>query len=414
MKKLVTLLTLLCLSVWTNAEKVKIDGIWYELESTGKTAEVTYDIGTNYSDEVVIPETVTHGYVVYNVTSIGGSAFHYCSNLTSIIIGNSVTSIGEWAFNKCSNLTSITIPNSVTSIGEYAFYDCPSLTSITIGNSVTSIREQTFFGCSSLTGITIPNSVTSIGEQAFDGCSSLTSIIIGNSVTSIGERAFNGCSGLTSIVVEEGNTVYDSRENCNAIIETVTNTLFYGCQSTVIPNSVTGIDEEAFYSCSGMTSIVVEEGNTVYDSRENCNAIIETATNTLISGCQSTVIPNSVTGIGWWAFYGRSGLTSITIPNSVEHIGNSTFKGCKSLTNITIPNSVTSIGNKAFSGCKKLTNVYCHATRVPSTDDKVFQSCGIESATLYVPQSAINDYKTTFPWSRFGTIVALTDKPNKQ
>ncbi|MDD6131385.1 MAG: leucine-rich repeat domain-containing protein, partial [Bacteroidales bacterium] len=207
---------------------------------------------------------------------------------------------------------------SVTSIGSYAFYYC-SLTSITIPNSVTSIDDRAFWGCG-LTSINIPNSVSSIGESAFWG-SDLTSINIPNSVSSIGDRVFSFCRGLKSIVVESGNSKYDSRDNCNAIIETATNTLLAGCKNTTIHNSVTSIGNSAFSGCSGLTSvtipnsvnsigyaafsgcsglesIVVESRNSKYDSRDNCNAIIETATNTLLAGCKNTTIPNSVTSIG--------------------------------------------------------------------------------------------------------------------
>ena len=239
--------------------------------------------------------------------------FSYRNAIKTVVVTNGVTSIGKYAFISCSGLTSVTIPNSVTSIGGGAFEDCDSLTSVTI-----------------------PNSVMSIGGSAFSACSGLTSVTIPNSVTSIGNEAFNVCSGLTSITVESGNTVYDSRENCNAIIKTSTNELIVGCKNTIIPNSVTSIGEAAFegcigltsvtipnsvtsighaafYGCSGLTSITVESGNTFYDSRENCNAIIKTSTNELVTGCKNTVIPNSVTSIGQAAFYYCSGLTSVTI-----------------------------------------------------------------------------------------------------
>ena len=212
---------------------------------------------------------------------------------------------------------------------------------------------------------TIQEGVTCIGEEAFYKCSGLTSITIPNSVTIIGEDAFRGCSGLTSIIVESGNTTYDSRNGCNAIIETATNTLVVGCQSTIIPNSATSIGWAAFAYCSGLTSvtipnsvtsiggwtfsncsdltsIVVESGNTTYDSRNGCNAIIETATNTLVVGCQSTIIPNSVTSIGDGAFEGCSGLTSVTIGNSVTSIGENAFDECDALQTIFVP-----LGQKA-------------------------------------------------------------------
>ena len=328
-----------------------------------------------------------------NTRLIAGFAFSYRTNLTSVFIPNSVTSIGECAFEACTNLTSVTIPNRIMTIREKAFVACSSLTSITIPNSVTSIGDLAFSECTSLTSIVIPDSVTSIGECAFQYCSKLTSITIPNSVTSIGNGAFASCSSLTSIVVESGNTTYDSRENCNAIVETATNTLIVGCQNTIIPNSVTSIGSSAFLgcskltsltipnsvtsigngafaSCSFLTSIVVESGNTTYDSRENCNAIIETATNTLIAGCQNTIIPNSVTSIGSRAFY-----------------------GCSSLTSITIPNSVKSIGDGAFGYCG-LISVACLATTPPTMSNYVFESSRLPS--IYIPDNTLSIYQTAW------------------
>ena len=292
-----------------------------------------------YSGSVTIPSTVTYSGKTYSVTSIGKSAFNECENLTSITIPNSVTEIGEYAFEDCSGLTSITIPNSVTEIGDRAFSDCSGLTSpvynahcfafmptsykgaYTIPEGIKQIAGGAFDECKSLTSISIPNSVTSIGDYAFAWCSGLTSITIPNSVTSIGEWAFEVCISLTSVTIPNSVT-------------SIGWGAFNGClslTSVTIPNSVTSIGDYAFTACSALTSVVVEEGNTVYDSRENCNAIIHTAANTLIAGCKNTIIPNSVTSIENSAFYLCTGLTSITIPNSVTSIGEWAFNACESL-----------------------------------------------------------------------------------
>ena len=259
-----------------------------------------------------------------------------------------VTEIGNSAFYYCSSLESVTIPNSVTSIGNNAFTHS-NLTSVTIPNGVTSIGGYAFEGCIYLESITIPNSVTSIGESAFRECSSLQSVTIPNSVTSIESYAFLGCSGLTSITVEEGNTYYDSRDNSNAIIETKSNTLIHGCKNTIIPNSVTSIGDYAFENCRSLKTIT---------------------------------IPNSVTSIGGRAFYYCYSLQSITIPNSVTSIGGAAFKGCDNLKTITIPNSVTSIGNSAFGGCSSLKTITI-PNSVTSIGDFTFDSCSsLESVTI--------------------------------
>ena len=294
--------------------------------------------------------------------------------------------------------------NPLTSFDEFQYF-----------TGIENIKDYTFFECYELTSIAIPDSVTSIGGWAFNNCSGLTIATISNSVTSIGDYAFSNCRSLESIVVESGNSAYDSRDNCNAIIETDTNTLIVGCKNTIIPNSITTISDYAFQNCSGLTSIVipnsvtyigmgafgscvdltsitipnsvtsigdyvftgcdglgsivVENGNTVYDSRDNCNAIIETDTNTLIFGCKNTIIPNSVTTIGNQAFRSCVDLTSIVIPNSVTSIGDSAFRNCRGLTSITIGTSVTSIGEWTFEWCISLSSITCLATTAPITCD---------------------------------------------
>ena len=240
------------------------------LNISGAGAMKDYDYDNNPSPASQKKDSVKKVVIEDGVTSIGNSAFFYCTSLTSITIPNSVTSIEPYAFYNCNSLTSITIPNSVTSIGNFAFSDCSSLTSITIPDSVTSIGNYAFAYCEGLTSITIPDSVTSIGAYAFSYCSSLTSITIPDSVTSIGNGAFDNCSSLTSITISDRVTSIKpyAFSYCSSLT------------SITIPNSVTSIENFAFSKCSSLTNIT---------------------------------IPDSVTSIGSSAFNGCSSLQTISL-----------------------------------------------------------------------------------------------------
>ena len=321
-------------------------GTTYELDCDGNTTLTTGNTkpsGYQYT-------AMTSAEIGSCVTSIDTVAFQYCSGLTSVTIPSTVTSIGGSAFEYCTGLTSIDIPNSVTTIGFGAFDKCYSITNVRIPDYVTIIDGWVFTDCHSLTSVTIPTGVISIGDMAFANCSGLTSIDIPDSVISIGEQTFQGCKGLTSIT---------------------------------IPDSVTSISTIwAFASCPNIASMVVDSNNTVYDSRNNCNAIIETSTNYLVSGCKNTVIPNTVTTIGYGAFHGCTTLTSINIPDSVTSINAHAFDGCTSLIRVNsdtdgiciIPNSVTSIGRDAFYECSGFTSITI-PTGVTSINDLTLFHC---------------------------------------
>ena len=328
------------------AHDFEVDGIFYNYNGEG-TVEVTcqgdsYDAyADEYTGDVVIPSSVRYCETEYRVTSIG----------------------------------------------EYAFWDCSGLKSVTIPNSVTQIGKSAFSGCSGLTSVTIPNSVNTIDHRAFWCCSGLTSVTIPKSVTYISGEAFFACGNLTSIIVDSENQTYDSRNNCNAIIETKSNTLLYGSNNTIIPNSVIAIGEKAFWGCSGLTSITIPNSVTSIGRYAfvDCSGLksvtipnsvssIENSTFLRCSGLTSVTIPNSVTSIGLSAFEGCSGLTSITIPNSVTSIGDWTFSGCCGLTSVTIPNSVSSIGVQAFYRCSGLTSVSI-PNSVTSIYDWAFDGC---------------------------------------
>ena len=326
------LLLVLGCAMTATAYSFKVDGIFYSIYSSSSTPpEVSVTYGSHnywpgdYRDTIIVPETVTYEGVTYTVTRVAWGAFMDCAYLKAVQLPNTIISIADFGFEGNQNLTSVNIPEGVVQIGSSSFASNPKLE-----------------------GIDLPSTLTTIGSSAFRGCNSITHINLPASVTSIAGWAFSYCSSLTSITVEGGNTVYDSRNHCNAIIETATNKLIAGCENTIIPNTVTiigdrafsgrnsmtemtitngvkTIEEEAFTSCSSLqsiyipasvdsiaqgafgycpelTSITVDSNNNSYDSRDNCNGIIEKETRTLIIGCRNTIIPNTVRKIGNSAF----------------------------------------------------------------------------------------------------------------
>ena len=343
--------------------KMSIPFVGAKLDGTNNT-HFGYIFGASEysSNDVYIPANLKN-VIISGSQTINDYAFHNCGMLEEVELSNSITTIGYGAFSGCDSLTKMSIPfvgakldgtnnthfgyifgaseyssndvyipanlkNVIISgsqtINDYAFYNCDLLEKVELPNTLKTIGIQSFLNCDSLTSITIPDSVTSIGGSAFAGCISLDNVKIGSNVENIAGNVFSGCKSLENIVVDKNNRYYDSRNNCNAIIETSNNTLITGCKNTVIPDSVTSIGESSFSGCSSLTNIT---------------------------------IPNGVTSIGEWAFSGCSSLTNIKLPDGITSIAAGTFSLCNSLKNIKIPDSVTYIDGYAFHDCSSLTNI---------------------------------------------------------
>lgn len=472
----------------------EVDGVHYR-----RNASNVMVVGSDSSD-VIIPDSVMYDKK-YAVTAIADGAFSGNWELESIVISEGVVTLGSYAFENCVNLRSIYIPSTLTNgnfsyqYNNYnggsapAFYGCTGLESITVAeghpyldsrngcnaliwtiesqreagllqmgckntiipDGVTEIAPYAFAG-TAVEKVVIPNSVTRIGTQAFQGCGSLTTLYIGSGLTEfdyygagynnelskqIQNSLHPGPNNLETIVVDEGNPLIDSRNGCNAIIETATNTLVLASNRTIIPEDVTEIAVGAFYACSklksiyipaslttipwgafdmcfNLESIVVDEANPSYDSRNNCNAIIETTTDTLVRGCKTTVIPEDVVFIGHYAFSGCNGLEEIVIPDAVHSIGEGAFRSCSHLRTITFGSGVKSIGRLpfgdmsfAFRPTMPLNTIVFKGAVPPAFVEAygAFSETMKSYVQLLVPEGALAAYQSAEVWKDFAHIT---------
>ncbi len=431
-------------------------------------------------------QAIKHVVINEGVTSIPSSVFYNCSTMVSVVIPTTVKTIGLSAFENCYSLTSVTIPDGVTQIDMWAFRSCTSLSSLYISASlsqlntnrsfdncvaltsiivdpenpvydsrnncnaiiktstntlvvgckttiipedVTSIGDWAFCRCKGLSSINIPNSVTSIREYAFDDCTGLTSITIPSSVTEIGSAAFEGCEGLTAIYISDISAWCNIAFSDNPLniakhlylngelvvnlvipedVTTINYHAFNGCAdlaSIYIPGSVTSMGNEVFSNCPNLGSITISADNTTYDSRNNCNAIIETATNTLVLGCKNSTVPYGVTSIGMRAFSGCNGLNSIELPYGVTSIGESAFLSCYDITTIVLPRTISDIGEDAFFFCSNLDTLVCKATTPPTLGLDAFRA-GSNKLHIYVPGQSVAIYQAAERWSSYASKIS--------
>ena len=309
-------------------------------------------------------------------------------------IPDEVTSIGKYAFDGCIWLKNITLPSGLVNIGDRAFEGCSRLRSPKIPEGVKTIGEYAFSGCSdNLTELELPSTLETIGNCAFATVKRIQSFTLPASVKSIGRNIIARCKSLTSVKVEEGNKYYDSRDNCNGIIETANNELVASCAATVIPESVTSIGD---YGCHMMlgNEFTVPEGITNIGEEAFSSSL----------DLQRINLPNSLTSIGSWAFSTCQSLESLVIPDKITIIPRGMAQSCYKLGTVTIPNGVINIEPSAFANCPELTTFISKVDHPFEIGENVFSSETYSKATLIVPLGKKEAYQATNGWNLFANI----------
>ena len=422
-QRLAMIALVLC-SLTANAHDFKVGKIFYEIisEEDG-TIAVTYE-GTDiynpdshYTGEIRIPDRVSYYGKEYSVTRIGERAFMNCDSLISVSLPESIERIEELAFDGCRNLTEIKMPSKANYIGSGAFKSCKQLESIQIPegvtilyfttfwyctnlksivfpNSLTTIEHGVFVECDSLSTITLPDSLVKIGSYTFGHCDALDSITIPASVTDIGPEPFDHCTNLKFLQVAEGNPKYDSRDNCNAIIETATNKLVVGCVATIIPEGITTLGSYAFCGVY-LPDIVLPNSIQVIEEMAICECTLQSP----------LIIPEGVKKMDEYALYYNT-VDSIIIRGQISRIEKNTFESCTSTEVIDLPKSVEYIGDGAFASCASLEKLICRATTPPQCGSWIFEGASM-NRTLEVPEESLSLYKNSDDWKGFLRINAI-------
>lgn len=332
------------------------------------------------------------------VVSIDIYAFSGDRALQTITIGNSVTTIADRAFESCNNFTEIDFQNSPANIGYRAFYGANKLVTIK-AKRIKNIGREAFGGCGQLVNLQLGDSLLSIDYEAFEGCSALRTIHLPASLNSFSALSFRNCQALDTLTVDSANTTYDSRNNCNAAIHTASNTVVLGCAQTILPEGVVAIGQYTFYVCNRLQSITLPTGLQRIESNafQYCTAL------------QSVVLPDGLLQIGSNAFNNCPNLQSIVLPDGLQSIGSYAFNGCRSLKTVSLPNSVTSIECGVFHDCDSITSPVYNSTyfvylpvsyqgdfTIPGTPEKIacqaFDNCdGLTSVVVPSSVTNIND-----------------------
>ena len=399
-----------------------IDGLWYTLDSVNYCATVGCRLGSygyEYSGDIVIPEKVVYNDASYTVVGIEEQAFRG-SSITSLIMPNTITTIGKSCFCYCYNLNPVILSENISELPSESFYEC-AIKSIDFPEGLKTIREKAFKRCYSLRSVDL-HGITAIEKEAFSECTALTSAVL-PSVDTIPARLFSDCNKLHSVVFPEGVETISVQAfwNCAALqsvkfpesLVSIGTSAFVGCglTSLFIPSEVNHIEMLAF-DYNPFSSIAVAADNAVFDSRNDCNAIIDTETNTLLLGCKATVIPDDVTSIGQCSFADCKGLTSIVIPATVRNVGGSTFSGCRDLQSVTFLTTTTDLGTRLFWNCTSLKTMKVGWNRPPSIGDDMFRNAPLKDCTLYVPKGTGIMYMSAPVWINFGNIIEV-DEPEE-
>ena len=333
------------------------------------TAQNPYHVLVEVTDE-----SITSAQAHPDTKVIAGAAFRHCNALAQITIPEGVCSLGIWSFNGCSALTQVQLPSTLAFIGANAFEES-GLTQITVPEGVGSIETKTFWDCEDLRAVVLPESITSIGEMAFTG-TSLTEIALGKNVAQIGDSAFYGCSAMTAIRVDEANPNYSSDDR-GVLYNKAKTSLLYTPQtidgSYQVPETVTRIESYAFYGCRDLTELTLPQNLTFLG--EYALACI---------GPDTITIPNGITELATGLLY-NSDITTVSLPQGLTKIGTKSFYSCHLLQNIQIPGSVTTIGNSAFRDCYTLQTV-TFPEGVELIDDYAFSGCN-GLIKVYLPNS---------------------------